>query len=224
MYSVLVRDLSEKERLGRVVFGTLNYDCLLEQALLDLDFTVDYMLDNANEASSVPVAKIHGSCNFVSDDLYSWRHHLVNANASSLECSFTPLQARDLVKALRRQFSTYRPAIYPVLGLYSPHKPSMLAPAKLQTVRNFLAQSIERATTVVLIGIKPNAGDPHLWGPVAKSRARKINYIGGTSDYGALKLIQDRAFHVAEHLMPDSRQSFALFPMSEPWGRKRWRS
>ena len=100
---------------------------------------------------------------------------------------------------LQNKFSTYRPAFYPVLSLYSPYKPSILAPVKLQSLRNALAGGIERATAVALIGVRPNpVGDRHLWGPIAQSQALKILYVGGNADFDALKSLQGKAVHYAD--------------------------
>lgn len=197
MYSRLLSGLRTRGLLGRVMLGSLNYDCLLEQAMLELRLTADYMLDNSPPEGSIPLAKIHGSCNFITSDLFSMRAHMTNANASSIECSFTALPAYDLEARVRERFSTHEPAFFPVLGLYSPDKPSIVAQAKLQTLRNILAERIKRATDIVLIGLKPNPRDLHLWGPIAQSHAAKIRYVGGNADYDRLKELQPRATHVA---------------------------
>ena len=55
--------------MERVTLGSLNYDCLLEQAMAELGLATDYMLDDAHPAGSIPLAKIHGSSNFVTMDL-----------------------------------------------------------------------------------------------------------------------------------------------------------
>lgn len=198
MYSVLLGELKRKDFLERLMLGSLNYDCLLEQALLELGLTVDYVLDDPHGRGSIPVAKIHGSCNFITEDLFSSRCQLTNANASSLECAFTALPVQNLEHSLRCRFSTPPRAIFPVLGLYSPHKPSVVAPGRLQALRNILAQRIVDARSLVLIGLRPTARDPHLWDPIAESCASKIGYVGGTGDYDALKKFQGKAVHVAE--------------------------
>ena len=155
-YSLLLSEFRTRDLLGGVTLGTLNYDCLLEQAMLKLGLPADYMLDNLPPKGSIPLAKIHGSCNFITPDLVSMRPYMTNANASSIECSFTALPAYDLEARLRERFSTHEPAFFPVLGLYSPDKPSIVAPTKLQSLRNILSKRIMRAAAIVLIGLKPS--------------------------------------------------------------------
>jgi hypothetical protein len=198
MYSVLLSGLRTRGLLERVTLGSLNYDCLLEQAMLGFRLIVDYMLDDFASQESVPLAKIHGSANFITTDLFSKRAYITNANASSIECAFTALHVQNLERQLRERFSTYEPAFFPVLGLYSPDKPSIVAPAKLQNLRNILAERIKRAMAVVLIGVRPNPRDPHLWEPVAQSQASTIAYVGGEEEYQNLMKLQGRVVHLAE--------------------------
>lgn len=197
MYSLLLSGLRTRGLLERVTLGSLNYDCLLEQAMLGLRLITDYMLDDFAPQESVPLAKIHGSSNFITDDLFSDRAYITNPNAM-IECTFTALHVQNLESRLRERFSTYKPAFFPVLGLYSPDKPSILAPAKLQNLRNIFAERINRATAVVLIGVRPNPRDPHLWEPVAQSQASRIAYVGGEADYQTLMKLQGKAVHLAE--------------------------
>src|SRR5215813_3940810 len=49
---------------------------------------------------------------------------------------FFALPTQDLEGRLRIRFSSYKPTFFPVLGLYSPDKPFMVAPGKLQDLRN----------------------------------------------------------------------------------------
>jgi hypothetical protein len=169
MYSLLLSGLRTRGLLERLTLGSLNYECLLEQAMLGLRLITDYMLDDFAPQESVPLAKIHGSSNFITDDLFSDRAYITHPNAM-IECAFTALHVQNLESRLRERFSTYKPAFFPVLGLYSPNKPSILAPAKLQNLRNIFAERINRATAVVLMGVRPNPRDPHLWEPVAQSQ------------------------------------------------------
>jgi hypothetical protein len=198
VYTRLVSELSAEELLPRVTLASLNYDCLLEHAISDLGLVFDYMLEDLSSEGSIPLAKIHGSCNFITPDLSSMRAHLTNANASSIECSITPLPTHQLQDCLQRKFSRHGPDYFPVLGLYSPDKPSIVAPAKLQHLRNILAQRIRRATAVILVGLKPNTQrDPHLWEPIEQTKASTILYIGGEGDYQTLQTRQPKTIHVA---------------------------
>ena len=198
MYSRLLAELKTKGLLGRLTLGSLNYECLLEQAVIKLGLAIDYMLDDDHPAESIPLAKIHGSSNFVTEDLFSWRPYLTNAG-SSTESPFTVLPVHGLEDSLQRKFSTYEPAYFPVLGMYSQHKPSIVASVKLSRLRNILKQRIVDANVLVLIGLRPSSDrDPHLWKPVARSRASKIGYVGGTDHYEILKQLQGKAVHLAE--------------------------
>jgi hypothetical protein len=198
-YSTLLSGLKSSGLLDRIFFATLNYDCLLEQAVARLEFNVNYILDDLGLHHAVPLAKIHGSCNFVSVDLQDSRALLTNSYASSLECEFRALPLQNLEDQLRGRFDGYKQAFYPVLSLYSPYKPSILAPGKIENLRNAFADRVKRASVVVLIGVRPNRqADWHLWEPIEQSLAREILYVGGPPEFAALKGIQGRAIHSAE--------------------------
>jgi len=198
MYSLLLSGLRSKGLLGRLFLGSINYDCLLEQAMIELGLSHNYMLNDRAPEGSLPLAKIHGSCNFITDDLSSRRHLLTIANAW-IECGFTALPVLGLEGCLRERFSRNKQAFFPVLGLYSPDKPSIVASFIIQNLRKALAEKIRAATKVVLIGLRPNLeNDPHLWYPVKQSQALKIGYVGCKDDYGALRGLQGRADHLAE--------------------------
>ena len=79
LYSRLFAVLETKGLLKRLTLGPLNYECLLEQALMNLGLKVDYIIDNTFAADSIPLAKVHGSCNFVTLNLYQWRPSPVQA-------------------------------------------------------------------------------------------------------------------------------------------------
>jgi hypothetical protein len=212
-YSMLLSGLRTKGLLARVTFGTLNYDCLLEQAIARLGIDVDYLLDDFVSSSSIPLAKIHGSCNFVSIDLGSRRALLTNANASGVECGFDRLPLTKLPERLQDKFGRHEQAFFPVLSLYSPYKPSILASVKLQGLRNTLTQRLTQTTAVLIVGIKPNPqGDQHLWDPIAQSSAPKILYVGSTADFDVLKRLQHRSVHLAETFEKAVAPILSAFP------------
>src|SRR5262249_19718053 len=136
LYSVLLSEINKRGLWERIMFGSLNYECLLEQSLSRISIVTDYMLGDFSVG--VPVAKIHGSANFVTEDVFTWRAHLSNRNASSIECSFAAVPIEGLHGRLTTHFGSYQPAFFPVLSVYSPEKPSMVGPARLQRLRNTL--------------------------------------------------------------------------------------
>lgn len=64
LYDRLIRDLEERGLLGSAVFSTLNYECILEYALLEAGLQIDYF---GNSGIGVQqILKLHGSCNMFS--------------------------------------------------------------------------------------------------------------------------------------------------------------
>ena len=62
-YSKLLDALGRSGNIPHTIFGSLNYDCLFEQAAGILDLRIDYKWSNA--VDSIRVAKLHGSSNFI---------------------------------------------------------------------------------------------------------------------------------------------------------------
>jgi len=117
MYSLLLSGLRTTGLVGQVTFGSLNYDCLLEQAMLGLQLTTDYTLKALASQGSVPVAKIHGSCNFIAGDL-SWKRAFIITNPNAaIECPLNALSLQNLEGLLRQKFAAYEQAFFPVLSI-----------------------------------------------------------------------------------------------------------
>jgi hypothetical protein len=197
MYSVLISGLMRRSSLTNVTLGSLNYDCLLEQAIAGLRLAVDYTCNASTSGGLVHVAKVHGSCNFITANIFRWRAYLTNAG-SAIEYAFSALPIGNLAEQLAEKFASYDPAFYPVLGLYAQDKPSLVASAKLQKLKNMLGDRIRQARVLILIGVKPNRQrDPHLWEPVAETHASTIAYVGGADEFRDLQNLQRRATHLA---------------------------
>ena len=114
------------------------------------------------------------------------------------DCEFTALPLQSLETALQSKFSTDQPAFFPVLGMYCQGKPSIAVTRRLSELRTMLGERITNARILVLIGLRPTNGDPHLWEPVSKSHASQIGYVGGKDHYEILKSRQGKAIHLAE--------------------------
>jgi len=62
-YTKLLDALGRSGNIPHTVFGSLNYDCLFEQAARNLNLRIDY--ECGNGVDDIRVAKIHGSSNFI---------------------------------------------------------------------------------------------------------------------------------------------------------------
>jgi hypothetical protein len=147
--------------------------------------------------SGVRVLKPHGSCNFYSVDLTKWRSQLTTA-ASSLECDFDASDPAMASLMTKSKFSDIHGAYFPIISLCTPPKNTILAPAKIQRIRNEWAERVAEASRIVVIGVKPNPLDDHVWDPILSNRSPNAFYIGSRSDLGSWPEVNCRMQFVNE--------------------------
>jgi hypothetical protein len=176
-YSELVQCLIKNHLVRTTAFGTLNYECILEVAASHLGLKLAYLAESP-PLNNLLIWKLHGSCNV----LAKANVHGINivlSDPSSQGYYEGDVEVVDLPEVRRRYREDF--AIPPVMSLYAPGKPTLVGRTFLEQTRAQWASWVRRSTVVVVIGAKPNAGDPHVWDPIINSKA-KIWWIGSTSE------------------------------------------
>jgi hypothetical protein len=189
-YSRLLNYLRQSDMSEGCFFSTLNYECLFEQASVRTGFQVAYLLEAAaarlrgltgddwpgprQSANTVPLAKLHGSCNFTTRATREARVRL-SCPSTAVESEIdtrdpcTPLTERDALRIL------------PIMTQISQRRGDALAPAQIQQIRQIWAQAISGASLIVVVGVAPRLYDAHVWGPLREATGDLV-YIGGASD------------------------------------------
>jgi hypothetical protein len=193
LYSELLRALRGGRRLRTTVFGSLNYDCIFELAALRQGLTVSYQPATGGD-EAVEVLKVHGSCNFITEDMSRWRHQLTSPGAS-VEFQFRMLPPAGLPETLGRVFSNRETHHYPIMSLYATGKGTIVAPVQIWNIRNSWGARAREADMLVIIGVSPNPEDLHVWEPVRETRAR-VFYVGGKAEFGQWPVSDDRKLHL----------------------------
>ncbi len=80
LYSRLFRELKNHGITSRILFSTLNYECLLEIAASALGLKVDYG-ESEVTSNTVQIMKLHGSCNFLSGGIQATAGQACEAKA-----------------------------------------------------------------------------------------------------------------------------------------------
>ncbi|MHA1271783.1 MAG: SIR2 family protein [Candidatus Helarchaeota archaeon] len=182
-YSRLIDALVEINKIKTTIFSTINYDCLLEQALKLRNNLVNYLLDIQEVSRNymlefsqkkVNVIKLHGSCNFVPDErMMSGMKQYVRFRTAA---KFNPI-----IKSIENdQVPTYcsgNNPLYPAMVIYTREKIAQIGGRLLERLQKLWASVIYRAETVVVIGVYPNTEDNYIWNPLASTTA-KLLYIG----------------------------------------------
>jgi hypothetical protein len=200
LYTRLLAFLKSRDLLATATFASLNYECLFELAAAGLGLCVNYFA-RTEDPSALQVLKLHGSCNFITDDLSQWRAHLTNPG-SFLGCRINALSPRNLQKVLDSKFRerAYNCYFYPILSLYAVGKNTHLAPEKIEEFRNAWSEEAAQATHLVVIGVRFNSRDSHITGPVTHSQAQTVLYVGSSQDFEQWHSINPDFQHLGERL------------------------
>ena len=140
-YFRLIEKLAKIKLLSNGVFSTLNYDCLLEQAIALAGFTPVCLPEDSLGANAVKVLKLHGSCHFYQDE----SNFSVQGAAINPWFNFdVPIVELDLDIA-RTKFDDSRmlaahelpPAqTMPIMSLYEPRKTTFLGKSTIDLLRS----------------------------------------------------------------------------------------
>jgi hypothetical protein len=156
---------------GEVLLSTLNYELLLEQAVNRARRKVAYT-SFPPPSGEISVLKLHGSVNFLPS---------ARGIGSSLEMPpkfifQTPIRYVGDLGVVSR-FLASEPALYPSMCLYMRGKPTHISPGSIEEIQEFWRGQVKAARKIVLIGVRTDPGDAHLWDAVGASGA-EISYVG----------------------------------------------
>ncbi len=171
-YSKLIDSLVPLRAIGSSIFSTLNYDRLLECALTMAGRKVVYFNETATDSHQSIVWKLHGSCNFIPEDIKATRGVTFGSGVkwgTSLRAVSTPQEVR--------KFCYGNTALYPALAIYTKDKPIQIAPETIQRIQNWWTNAIAQSSQIVVVGVNPNPDDDHIWNPIAASPSRLV-YVG----------------------------------------------
>ena len=127
-FSKLLSYLSDAGKIEHTVFGSLNYECLFEQAAENLGLKLDYRCVDPMP-DKVRVAKLHGSCNFITDRITQTIRAQLAATNNLVEVGLVPLPLANLEKVLTRSFTAAEPHL-PVMSQLSRDKINYTSPRR----------------------------------------------------------------------------------------------
>lgn len=173
-YDRLISELENSISSGETAFVSLNYECLLEIALSQNGFNINYFPDRLSEPAVV--LKPHGSCNFISDSIQA------QGNVSFTEgVTFSGgVRAVDLDEVV--QYCRSDTALYPAMSLFRPDKHIQIGHSVVHDLQENWANAVEEADKIMIIGVKPRESDEHIWGELSETDA-DIYYIGGEESF-----------------------------------------
>lgn len=165
LYIKLLQRLNA-QLLKNIFFVSLNYESLLELALYDQGYTIDYpfvkpYLVSPIRGVSIPILKPHGSANF---RVYLENVKLVNCKRTVLLNAKSKFQSHTVPMhptEVGKDFIKY-PRMPSIISTYSPSKSSCFNPELIEFIRMKIQKNLEQSYKVLIVGIAFNKNDKHI--------------------------------------------------------------
>jgi hypothetical protein len=170
VYCELIQSLNSE----RVVYSSLNYDILFELAAHSMGLNCAY--SSGVSKGSVRLLKIHGSVNF-------WPNFGSNQiRVGSIKGARTDIEAP--VVCLNQEQTLHRCAtdsFTPAIAIYASGKPAKTCPRYVQNQYSMWKESVDRASTVAVVGVRVHLPDEHIWSVLGNTKAH-VYYFGLGTD------------------------------------------
>jgi hypothetical protein len=166
LYVRLVQRFDSAFRNKDIIIATLNYDCLIEYALMFSQMTFSY-LHNDQEAK---LLKLHGSCNFIPLGIKMSPEGLtLKIGGATFNTAFKPVLPNEVENELASI------SIPSAMSLYTHEKRNIVSPNSLKLILDEYQETVQSVNTIIIVGIKPNPViDKHIWDTLTSTRARVI--------------------------------------------------
>lgn len=172
-YTELIEGLHDSITNGETVFASLNYDCLLEEAITAAGIDVDPVPGELGNPGAV--IKPHGSCNFLPASIQA--SGISFTEGVSFDAGVRCVSKEDVIEYYHSD-----KALYPVMSLYRPDKNTQISPSVIHRFQKLYRKAVSEANTIGIIGAGVHPQDDHIWDPLSSSDAT-LYYIGGESDF-----------------------------------------
>lgn len=173
LYSRLARSFHQELASKELSCITLNYDCLLERAILGEGLGLTYV-----DGPGAEVIKPHGSCNFVADFPNLVTPTDVTFSGGWVDCNLKITDPRS-VESISREISQSR--FPPAMSIYARNKNNIVCKTAIERFVSKAQKRILEAENVIVIGASPNPNDVHIWGPVQETNAG-LSLIAGRDE------------------------------------------
>ena len=165
------------KRFGKknIIFSTLNYDMMLEDAITDAGLSFHY--GSARNAPSIRVLKPHGSLNFWPDNSPSqFTGCVFEGNGEDYEGDVKPLSKLDSIHRC-----TIDDSLAPAIAMYAKGKKVKICSSFILQQQSMFAQACRHASRIIILGVRVVQEDAHIWGPISDSNA-DLFYFGNSDD------------------------------------------
>lgn len=170
LYCRLISDLKETGLLCNTLFSTLNYECALEFSLLGQGNMISYF--DEGDSATVPVWKLHGSCNMFSHGIQAGQGISYNTEVVWEGGVQAFLDTNQVI-----QHCLVETALAPIMCLYMRGKVLSVSPSAIHQLQKEWIKKVEIASAIVCIGVRPLPEDTHIWEPLGATNAT-LYFVG----------------------------------------------
>lgn len=175
LYFRLFSEAYRSELVPDLLVSTINYECIAETAANKAGLKVSYFGDVRSDPDSLALWKLHGSCNFKVAGLEATRG--VSYSGVAFDGGIEFLNPPEV-----RRYYSGDTALYPAMALYARSKSIFMAPTIIQNKQKAWAEEVQTASHVIVIGVRPNPADEHIWGPIARTDA-EVSFVGSRTGF-----------------------------------------
>ncbi len=182
LYCRLIDSLQSTGLLDRVVFSTLNYECVLEFSLIRKRIRIN-LFHPLSDHNNVPVWKLHGSCNMFATQVTATPGVMYSAGVTfsgGIEALF------DTSEVIGRCLAGT--ALAPVMCLYMRGKPLNVAASNIKALQSMWQSTVRDSAAVFCVGVNPYPADGHIWTPIAET-CGNVHFIGSRMAFDEWKSV-----------------------------------
>lgn len=202
LYARLLADLAKTGTIERTCFSSLNYDCVLDFAIIIAGLQLNYF-ETADDLR-VPLWKLHGSCNMFAKDVQASEGVYYGTGVTFEGGVQAFLDSNRII-----EHCLVGTALAPVMSLYMRGKPLNVSPTAIAAILTMWTQQVIEARLVVVVGVRPWPDDTHIWGPLAETNApllfvgnaAEVRSWAGASRRGSTEVIGARVNECYDKLM-----------------------
>ena len=203
---------------GRVntLLASLNYDILLERSMELEGVTYNHIITRDHPHRSLPIYKLHGSCNIVPDPPAQIRGILIDLDLPNF-----PLGERaegvggDRVKSLTRtellQWLEEEDTLVPCVAMYAASKMMRDHATPFIRLQRGWASAIHNMEALFIIGVRMALHDRHIWDPISSFKG-KIYWVSPHAEE-ALDWGRDHGLRI-EHFAKDFGSFVARYDLA----------
>lgn len=164
-YLELIKGIGDDDLTQGVIFATLNYETLLEEAIGQEGYEIDFLLDSGDYSEDrITVLKPHGSAHFLPRGI-----GVENVGVDPrIGIDGGEIQVADREEAIAFSRSSQN-SLYPSMALYMEEKPTFMSESLITGIQERTEELLRETSEVFVVGVAPNPDDHHIWGALEEN-------------------------------------------------------